>query len=254
MDKIFYLIGIGTNIKHISQDIIEKIRESEIVLLENYTSLFENWEELINLLKKNTKNLIIANRETIEQKIDNYFQKYKKISVLVIGDPLTATTHFSLIKLAKEKNFEVEIINNISIFNLITRIGLSIYKFGKTISIPFLIRDKRLKIETPIKTIKDNLSIKAHTLLLMDLDTEKQDFLRIEEALQYLLENKIDKNIIVCSCIGWKNERILLINELNQNKIEKIKKMKLNYPMCLIVFHEDLNKMEKEALNYLERI
>ena len=251
MDKKFFLIGLGIKKENISEEILKKIEDSEIVLFEKYTSFFEDEDWLISKIKEVNKNFIIADREIIEQEIQNYLEKFNKISVLVIGDPLTATTHTTLINEAKKRGFDVEIINNVSIFNLVSRIGLSLYKFGKTISLPFLIRDKRIHLETPIKVIKENYSIDAHTLLLMDLDPLARDYLKMEEALKYLLNKGINKNLIICSRLGWKDEKIFLIRELNQEKIEKIKNISLKPPLCVIVYSENLNEGEKEFLKLL---
>jgi diphthine synthase len=254
MNKKFFLIGLGIKKENVNEEILNKIRESEIVFFEKYTSFFKDEEWLVNKIKELNKNIIIGDRETIEQKINNYLKKFNKISILVIGDPLTATTHTTLIIEAKKEGFEIEIINNVSIFNLITRTGLSIYKFGKTISLPFLIRDKRINLETPVKVIKENLSTNAHTLLLMDLDPINKDYLRMEEALEYLLNKRINKNLIICSRLGWKDEKIFLIKELNQEKIEKVKNLNLKPPLCIVVYDQNLNEGEKEFLELLQTL
>jgi diphthine synthase len=254
MRKKLFLIGLGIKKEHLTSEILKKVKESEVVLFEKYTSFFEDEEWLLKTLKELNSNLIIGDRELIEQNFSDYLKKFEKISVLVIGDPLTATTHTSLILEAKEKGFEVEVINNVSVFNLITRTGLSVYKFGKTISLPFLIRDKRINLETPVRVIKENLSINAHTLLLMDLNPLNEDYLRMEEALEYLLEKGIKENLIICSRLGWKDEKIYLLENLSLEKIEEVKKLNLRPPLCVIVYDKNLNEGEKAFLSILERI
>ncbi len=254
MIRKFFLIGIGIKKENISEYILKKIKESELIIIDRYTSFFEDYEWLVKKIKKYNKNLIEGNREIIEEKLMRKFtKKYNKISLLVIGDPLFATTHFILVKELKKKGFECEIINNVSILNLIGKIGLSLYKFGKITSLPFLIRDKRIKIKTPIQTIRENDSINAHSLILMDLDPQKKEYLKIEEALEYLLNNNISKNIIVCSKLGWKEEKIIHLKEINQTIIKKIKSLSLKPPFCIIKY-SNLSHIEKEFIKDLETI
>jgi diphthine synthase len=253
---MFYLIGLGINKNNLTNYIIEKIKSCDLVIIEKYTSFFEDYNWLINFLKENKINFIEAKRDIVEEELlkiikDNGEKKERNTALLVFGDVMIATTHSSLLVELKKEKIPFEIIHNVSILNLITRTGLSIYKFGKIISIPFLIRDKRIKIETPIKVIKENESINAHTLLLLDLDPVNNDYLKAEEALEYLLNNGINNNLVVCSRLGWKDEKIIYIKELSNEKIEEIKKLKLKVPIC-IVKHSNLNIGEEEYIkNFL---
>lgn len=59
-----------------------------------------------------------------------------EVAFLVAGDPLCATTHCDLFLRAKEKKVEVKVIHNASIMNAVASCGLSLYRFGETVSIP----------------------------------------------------------------------------------------------------------------------
>ena len=63
--------------------------------------------------------------------------KTKKLALLVIGDPLSATTHFEIISECKKRDITYEIIHSVSVLTAVAETGLSLYKFGKTVSIPF---------------------------------------------------------------------------------------------------------------------
>jgi len=248
---MIYLIGLGVKKEHITNYIEKLLENSDFIILEQYTSYFED----LSFLEKYKEKLIKADRKFFEEDLLNFIEenKDKNIAILIFGDVFVATTHQSLVNELKKRKITFKIINNVSIINLISNLGLSIYKFGKITSIPFLIRDKRIKIESPIKVIKDNQKIKAHSLILLDLDPIKKDYLKAEEALEYLLKNKIKEKIILCSRIAWNDEKIFYIEELNNETIEKVKNLNLKPPLCLIII-SDLNEIEKESVNFLKKL
>jgi len=248
---MIYLIGLGVKKEHITNYIEKLLENSDFIILEQYTSYFED----LSFLEKYKEKLIKADRKFFEEDLLNFIEenKDKNIAILIFGDVFVATTHQSLVNELKKRKITFKIINNVSIINLISNLGLSIYKFGKITSIPFLIRDKRIKIESPIKVIKDNQKIKAHSLILLDLDPIKKDYLKAEEALEYLLKNKIKEKIILCSRIAWNDEKIFYIEELNNETIEKVKNLDLKPPLCLIII-SDLNEIEKESVNFLKKL
>jgi len=242
---MFYLIGIGNKKEDISFEGIDCIKEADEIYLEYYTSFYENnLEELSNFLGKEIK---IADRELVEQKIDSILEyksknRDKKVALLVIGDPLSATTHVDLLLRCKEKDINYKIINNISIFTLVARTGLQIYKFGKTTSVPFF--SEKFKPITPLKILKDNLSIEAHTLFLLDIDPLNEKYLKAYEALSYLLDlskenedykKSIRENtkVVVCSKLNTPDEKIFY-GELTK-LVEFDKKNNLKPPVCIII-------------------
>src|SRR3989344_6015115 len=183
---MLYLIGLGLELGDINLKALEIIKKCKKLYLENYTSTGASLDELKKLLKKP---IITANRELIENNINNILKqaKIQNISILVYGDPLIATTHINYIIEAKKAKIKVKIIHNISIINAITETGLMLYNFGKTSSIPF----NNENIYAPIRVIENNLKIGLHTLVLLDLDPKNKKFLSINEALNYLIKTNI---------------------------------------------------------------
>ncbi len=247
-----HLIGIGYKKENITIEQFEIIKKSKIVFLEYYTSFYQDsFEELEKFLNKKIE---ICSREIIENQIEEKIIKPAKgedISLLVLGDPLIATTHIDLIQRTKKEKIDIKIYNNISIANLITKTGLSFYKFGKITSIPFTTPSFMPK--TPYLYFKENKGINSHTLFLLDLDPINNKFLKITKALDFLIniskneEIKINTQtkVIVCSKLGMDDERIVY------GDIEKIKKLdkeeEFQKPLCLII-PSNLHEMEKEFL------
>ena len=132
------LIGIGlSDEKDITLKGLELVKKSDFVYLENYTSKLNC--NVNKLEKLYGKKIILANREAVEGDDNEIIKnaKSKKVSLLIIGDPMSATTHTDLMLRANENKIKVEIIHNASIFTAVGVIGLQLYKFGKTTSIPF---------------------------------------------------------------------------------------------------------------------
>lgn len=267
---MLHLIGIGVRKEHINAEMLEAIKKSDKVFLEYYTSFYEDsFEELSKYIGKE---IIICDREDIESKIEEKIfepAKEKDISLLVIGDPLIATTHTDLILRTKELKIDTKVYNNVSIGNFITRTGLQFYKFGKITSIPFI--SEKFMPRTPFMVYSDNHKMGAHTLFLLDLNPSNDiaykgnsKYLKAHEALEYLLKiPKImvdneemeekdsyildeDTPAVICSRLGFSDEEIVYDSIEGLIKIDKAKNFK--EPLCIII-PGDMHEMEEKFLN-----
>ena len=238
---MLYIIGLGLNEKGISQEGIKAVKKCKKIYLENYT--VEIPYSAKQLEENLGKKIIIVDREFVEK--FKVFEEVKKesIALLVYGSPLTATTHISLIQEAKKRKIEYKILYNASILDAIGETGLQLYKFGKIASMPKWDENKNYKPESFIEIIKENKSIKAHSLILIDIDLE---FSKALEQLEISAENKKIKldRITICSMLGTKNSKIFY------DTIENFKDKKINSPFCFIIPSE-LHFIEREVLeNY----
>ena len=183
-----FIIGLGLNDeKDISVKGLEAVKKCDFVYLENYTSILAcSVEELEKFYEKK---IILANRELVEKQADELIleqAKTRNVAFLVIGDPLTATTHTDLMLRAKKNNIETRIIHNASVFTAVAQTGLQLYKFGKITSIPFF--EEFIAVETPYKVLKQNKDSGMHTLFLLDLNPDKERFMTINDAIEILLK------------------------------------------------------------------
>lgn len=236
---MLYLIGLGLNEKSLTREGKEAIEKCSKLYLESYTVDFPY---SISALEREIRGKIITlGRKEVES--DRLIKEAKKenIALLIYGCPLFATTHLALILDAKKENVKTKIIYNASVFEALAETGLQLYKFGKITSMPRW--QKNYSPESFIDVVKENQSIKAHTLILMDIG------LKLNEALEQLkkaLENKklnVEK-IIICSNLGTEKSKILY------NSIENLKNKKIENPFCIIIPGE-LHFTEKE---YIGRI
>jgi len=113
--------------------------------------------------------------------------KEMDVAVLVGGDALSATTHISLLLDARQEGVETEVIHGSSIFTSITDTGLSIYKFGKTVTVPF---PEKGPVDSVIRTLQENHEYGNHTLMLLDLNMAEDRYLSINAAIERLFETE----------------------------------------------------------------
>ncbi|MEM3405730.1 MAG: diphthine synthase [Candidatus Pacearchaeota archaeon] len=237
---VFYLIGLGLDEKAINLESLEICKKAQKIFLENYTINFpydkKKLEETIG------KRILEADRKFVEEEKIIEEAKEKDIVLLVYGSPLIATTHISLIISCKKRKIKYKIIHNASIFDAVSEVGLQIYKFGKTTSLPTW--ENNYKPTSFINVIKQNQLIAAHTLLLVDIGlNSKQALQQLEKASK----NKIKlEKIIICSQLGTKNQKIYY------NSIAELKKLNIKAPYSIII-PAKLHFLEEEALEKLTK-
>jgi len=239
---MLYLIGLGLNVDGISKYGLAVMKKCKRIYLENYTVDFPYREgELEHILGKK---ILPANRELVEGLglVDE--AKKMDIALLVYGSPLTATTHISLIQEAKNCGVKHKVIYNASILDAIAETGLQIYKFGKIASMPKWNAKKNFTPDSFMEIVAENRSIKAHSLILVDIKLEFQDALKQLEISSKKHNIKLGK-ILVCSQLGTKNRKIIYKFPEELQTYKNLKK-----PYCIILPGK-LHFMEKEVLENL---
>jgi len=235
---MLYLIGLGLNKDDISVRALEIISKCKKIYLETYTTkLPYTVKELEKIIKKK---VIEADRELVENKSKELISEAKtsNVALLIYGDPLAATTHLALINDARKMKIKIEIIHNASIFNAIADIGLQLYKFGKTTSLPRW--QPNFKPTSFYSIIKENLSIGAHTLILVDIG------LSVKEALAQLVEVDADdifkdRIVVIASQLSTKDQKII------KGKLSELKNKIVKEPFSIII-PSQLHFTEAEAI------
>jgi len=244
---MLYIIGLGLGEQDISLRALEIARKADRIYLENYTSPFLG--SLKKLQKIIGKKILLADRDLVEINTDEILQKAKKQRVVffVVGDAFSATTHVDLVLRAKEQKIKTEILHNASILTAVAESGLSLYKFGKIASIPFLV--KGWLVDTPYDILKENKN--AHTLFLLDLRPEEKMFMTSKQAIEFLLEVEKRRGgrlfseetvCVICCALGTKKQKILY-----GKAKDLVKKTLRAFPQVLIIPGK-LHFVEKEFL------
>lgn len=247
-----YLIGLGLNSeKDITLKGLELVKKCAFVYLENYTSTLQC--SIKDLEKLYGKKVILADRNSSEQGAEEIVKmaQGKEVAFLVVGDPLSATTHVELLQLAKEKKVSVKIIHNASVLTAIGVTGLQLYKFGRTTSIPF--PENVPHLETPYLVLKDNLSLGMHTLFLLDLNPNENKFMTVNQALEILekVESKkkgklISEETLVVGCARLGSEDQVI----KAGSIKDIKKIDFGRPPHCLIIPGKMHFKEEEMLDY----
>lgn len=242
------------SLNDLSKNIVLLLTTMDQIYFENYTNFpkkqFLNFESLFDMPVK------LVSREMLETNSKSFLlqQKNTRSALLISGDPFIATTHYMLFLEAISLGLNVEIYNNLSIISLAPSLsGLSAYKFGKTVTLPF---QERIESDTPYLIVQANTSIQAHTLVLLDIDVLNNIFVSVSQAIDRLiqLEVKYNNNVITddtivigLSNLGNKDTRI------HAGKLKDILQLpwsSFGPPQALIVCSK-LQITEEEVMNSL---
>ena len=108
-----------------------------------------------------------------------------RVALLVVGDPFAATTHVALRLAAEGAGHTVVYLPAPSILTAAAGfLGLSHYRFGRTVSLPF--PTPGFVPRSPLEQIAGNRERDLHTLLLLDLAPAEVKFLSADAALRQL--------------------------------------------------------------------
>ncbi len=246
-----YFIGLGLyDEKDISLRGLEAIKKCNVIYLEDYTSVLSCG---VNKLEEfYGKKIILSSRELVENKAEDTILKdalEKDVAFLVVGDPMSATTHIDLRLRAEKAGIKCFVIHNASVFSAMGITGLQLYKFGKTTSIPF--PEDKWHPETPYEVIKDNMKNGLHTLILLDLRPDEKKFMTVNQAIEYLLSVEEKRKEKVFSkglfCVGC--ARLGSLKPcIKAGNAEDLLKEDFGKPMHCLIVPGKLHFAEEEAL------
>ena len=163
------LIGIGPgDVALATSEALEAAKMADYRRYEAYTALWP--EEQLAILEKAVGKITRVMRPEVESPDELFaLARDNLVALLIVGDPLQATTHVDLQLQAEEAGIYCRTIHGISITGLVTgAIGLSNYKFGRqtTLTYPY----SGWIATSPLEVIALNTALGQHTLALLDLD------------------------------------------------------------------------------------
>lgn len=163
------LIGIGPGkVSSMTLEAVELARRADVRLYEAYTALWS--EEALLELESEIGSIQRVMRPTIEQPEDLLeMARTQFVAVLVVGDPMQATTHIDLQLRAESAGIPVRVVHGISITTLVPgATGVSNYKFGRSTTLTYPYGE--WIATSPLEVMVQNYSQRLHTLVLFDLD------------------------------------------------------------------------------------
>lgn len=273
---VLYLIGLGlSTAKDITVRGLELIKDSDVVYMEFYTSILSVDTEALS--KFYGKEIILADREMIENDFDDIIlekAKTSKVALLVVGDPFSATTHVDLYLRCVKSGVKVEAVNNASIMNSIGVTGLSLYRFGETVTIPFY--TKTWRPYSFYDKICVNYRADFHTLVLLDIKVkeiseenlckgikkyEPPRFMSVNCALEELLEasekceKEENKGLINGDSLCYGVARIGAEDQIVfAGKLKEVMKKDFGKPLhSVVICAKTLHSIEKEVFDYFSK-
>jgi len=163
------LIGMGPGgINGMTRAAINAAKNADYRRYEAYTALWS--KDALEGLEAEIGDIQKVMRPEVEDPVELLeLAKNSTVALLIVGDPLQATTHVDLQLQAVEAGVRCSVIHGISITGLVTgAVGLSNYRFGRqtTLTYPY----GGWVATSPLEVIAINRYQGLHTLALLDLD------------------------------------------------------------------------------------
>lgn len=214
-----WLIGLGPgDLQQMTVAAFNAARDADHRFLEGYTALLppdelEKMDALIGSWE-------LRMRSAVENPDDLLsLARTSKVALLVVGDPLQATTHVDLQIRCADSSIPCHIEHGISITTIVTgAVGLQSYRFGRQCTFAYPYGD--YLPTSPLEIILANRERDLHTLALLDLDPSgmgegQQEPMSPEVSIDVLrkMANKLevdveDWTVVLCSDMGTKDAAV----------------------------------------------
>jgi diphthine synthase len=239
-------VGLGLFDK---TDISEKglllIRHADRVYLECYTSRLMG-ASVKELEEHYGKEVHLLYREDVEQHPDEVLKQAidKDVVFLCAGDPMVSTTHADLRMRAATLGIKTAIVHAASISSAICGLsGLQNYRFGKSCSLPF--PQKNWFPTTPVDVIAQNLSLRLHTLVYLDIQNER--YMTVPEAVTLIEQIAAQKNTTIPLYVGIARAGST-DPVVKAGTAEQVKAQDFGAPLHILVIPAELHDMERSYL------
>lgn len=229
---------------------LEALRECDKIYAEFYTSVLigARPEDLERAIGRKVHVLYRGQVEESETIIEDAMTM--RVGLVTAGDTMSATTHVDLRIQAAEAGIPVRVFHGISIFSACpTSLGLQHYKFGRTVTLPFM--EDNYHPKSPYDHILENKRRGLHTMLLLDIRADELRYMTAHEAIEWLIhaeadwgEGLIDDRTLLCVAtrVGSPDERVFA------GYPQDLLKMDLGEPLHTLVLPGKLHFMEAFAL------
>ena len=245
------IIGLGLGGPNsITMDGVIALSLSEHIFYETYTSpIHPDTLEWVKI--KSQKEPVYLSRSQVEEPNELIsLAKKTNVSLLIVGDALSATTHVSLLLECKKKNIECQVIHNASVLTAVAGIlGLQHYNFGPVATL--VLPEGNYKPLSPIDKIKTNMENGNHSLVLLDIKADQPDkepvYMTATQAAEQMIEAEIpdDTKVAVAARVGREDQ------ELWYGKLKYLANRDLGKEPHSIVVPSRLHFTEKEFLENL---
>ena len=245
------IIGLGLGGPNsITMDGVIALSLSDNIFYETYTSPMHS-ETLEWIKLKSRMDPIHLSRSQVEEpKEIIVLAREKNVSLLVVGDSLSATTHVSLLLECKKNNIEYQIIHNASVLTAVAGVlGLQHYNFGPVATL--VLPEGDYKPTSPIAKIKTNMKNGNHTLVLLDIKADNPGnnpiYMKASQAAEQIIEAGLSSEIKVAAAarVGREDQKLWY------GKLKELAKTDLGKEPHSLVVPSRLHFTEKDFLESL---
>ena len=249
-----WLIGLGPgDLDHITERARRVARGCSKRYLEGYTAVLppaeeEKLESVVGPWERLMRDGVESPENMLEEAGES------AVALLVVGDPMQATTHIDLEERCAEQGIGFQVIPGLTATALAVSLsGLQSYRFGRQVTIPF--SDGDYLPTSPFEMICRNKEAGMHTLALLYLDPtgmglESPRPMTPREAVDHLVRmNKrsegFDESVeewdgLLLSALGTEEESVV------SGSMKSISKIERGHVHALIIAAE-FSGMEAEA-------
>jgi diphthine synthase len=243
-------MGVGSE-NAISISALETLKSADVILFETYTGLTGE-TFILNLSKRLGKEILEVDRQTVEdgERILDWAREKERTAIIVVGDPMAATTHVDLRLRAFDEGISTKIIPGSSIFTAAPGLcGLSHYKFGRTTTLAYPQGD--YFPTSPYDMIAENIESGLHSLVLLELTTDEDRIMTANDGMELLVEMEsiVKKGIINDETLVCVIARAGMPDALARaGSILLLKNEDFGEPMHCLIIPGKLHFKEAEAL------
>ena len=242
-----FLIGMGPGgVSNMTEGAISAAKAADHRRYEAYTALWS--EEDLSELEDRIGPIEKIMRPEVEKPAQLLeLASTSSVALLVVGDPLQATTHVDLQLQAAEAGVSCSVIHGISITSIVSgAVGLSNYKFGRQTTLTYSYEGGWIAT-SPLEVIGLNHAQGLHTLVFLDLDptgagTGDQRPMQPKDAVESLLSMA---------------EKLLLYSEemptntvYDRMKFDSVVKICNEISSLMVILCSDMGT-KKQAIRYL---
>jgi diphthine synthase len=181
------------------------------------------------------------------------------VALLVVGDPMQATTHIDLEARCMEEGVGFEVVPGMSATALAVSLsGLQSYRFGRQVTLPYPYGE--YLPTSPLEMIESNRSSGLHTLVLLDLDPTGMGFdlptpMRPEQAVSILdrMAERVNKERDVSNPTAVREWDGILLSDVGTSRqrvssgsLNDVSKLEGGYVHTLII-PSNMSDNEKDA-------
>jgi diphthine synthase len=248
-------IGLGLRDEYgLSLRGLMEAKGCDFLFAEFYTSRMSGFK--VSGLEKlvGQKVQVLSRRQVEEEAEEMILSKAKtgRVGFLAPGDPLVATTHVDLRLRAIRAGISSRIVHASSVVSAVVgATGLQSYKFGRTTTIPVLYEGDFPK--SVIQFISENSAMGLHSLVLLEIDVENDQFVSIPTALKSLwstsetMKAHITGDTLVIGVARLESEDMRVL----AGRLSEVMRADFGKPPYVLIFPGKLHFVEAEALQLI---